>query len=60
MRTRETLRIQLEAIPVGTTLPQRRFTSEALMAGNREVIVEHRGQQYRLRVTSNDKLILTK
>jgi len=30
------------------------------MAGTREVIVEHRGQQYRLRVTSNGKLILTK
>lgn len=30
------------------------------MAGAREVILEHRGEQYRLRVTSNGKLILTK
>jgi hemin uptake protein HemP len=31
-----------------------------LLAGACEVILEHRGEHYRLRVTSNGKLILTK
>jgi len=60
MSTRETLRIQPKANPARAPLPQRKLTSEALMAGAREVILEHRGEQYRLRVTSNGKLILTK
>lgn len=38
----------------------RRLLSDALLCGAREVIVEHRGEDYRLRVTSNGKLILTK
>lgn len=32
----------------------------ALMAGEREVVLMHDGERYRLRVTSNNKLILTK
>ena len=31
-----------------------------LMHGGREAILEHAGQDYRLRITSNGKLILTK
>jgi hemin uptake protein HemP len=31
-----------------------------LMDGGREAILEHAGQDYRLRITSNGKLILTK
>lgn len=42
------------------TAPLRRLTTEALLAGAREVILEHRGEHYRLRVTANGKLILTK
>lgn len=38
----------------------RRVTVEALMLGRNEVIIEHRGDEYRLRVTSNGKLLLTK
>jgi hemin uptake protein HemP len=60
MSTRETLHVQPGPNRARAPLPQRRLTSEALMAGAREVIVEHRGAQYRLRVTSNGKLILTK
>ncbi|HEY4647063.1 MAG TPA: hemin uptake protein HemP [Steroidobacteraceae bacterium] len=60
MNPRNTLHIQPNAIRARPALPQRRLTSEALMAGAREVILEHRGEQYRLRVTSNGKLILTK
>ena len=38
----------------------RRLDSAALLAGAREVVIEHRGEHYRLRHTRNDKLILTK
>lgn len=31
-----------------------------LLRGSREVIILHAGERYRLRVTANDKLILTK
>jgi hemin uptake protein HemP len=31
-----------------------------LLAGGREAIIVHGGERYRLRVTANDKLILTK
>ena len=37
-----------------------RIAVEDLMQGTKEVIIEHRGEEYRLRVTSNSKLILTK
>ena len=39
--------------------PVRVLVSE-ILAGGREAILEHDGQDYRLRITSNGKLILTK
>jgi hemin uptake protein HemP len=60
MNPSETPRLKPQANGTRLATPQRRLTSEALMAGAREVILEHRGQQYRLRVTSAGKLILTK
>ena len=36
------------------------FDSRDLMRGNREVLIRHGGQVYRLRHTRNDKLILVK
>ncbi len=39
---------------------QRRLKSEELFEGREEVIIEHGGQEYRLRKTRQDKLILTK
>jgi hemin uptake protein HemP len=33
---------------------------ETILAGRREAVLSHNGVRYRLRVTSNDKLILTK
>lgn len=30
------------------------------MGSAREIVIEHGGDEYRLRITSNDKLILTK
>ena len=37
----------------------RRITSNDLFSGAREIIIEHDGRQYRLRITQNGKLILT-
>jgi len=37
-----------------------RIDSSRLLAGQRELVIDHAGQQYRLRLTRNDKLILTK
>ena len=37
-----------------------RIDSSRLLAGSREVVIEHAGKEYRLRLTRNDKLILTK
>jgi hemin uptake protein HemP len=39
--------------------PVRVLVSE-ILAGGREAILEHDGQDYRLRITANGKLILTK
>jgi len=41
------------------TKPRRLKVSE-LLAGAREAILEHGGQDYRLRITASGKLILTK
>jgi hemin uptake protein HemP len=38
----------------------RRVDSVTLLGRQREVVIVHRGQEYRLRVTKSDKLILTK
>ncbi|HKB25279.1 MAG TPA: hemin uptake protein HemP [Methylomirabilota bacterium] len=35
-------------------------SSASLFRGRREVVILHRGQEYRLRITKADKLILTK
>jgi hemin uptake protein HemP len=36
-----------------------RIDASTLLASNREVILVHKDTEYRLRLTSNDKLILT-
>ena len=38
----------------------RRFECRDLMGTDREVVLIHNDAEYRLRITSNDKLILTK
>lgn len=40
--------------------PPRRLKVSDLLEGDREAILEHDGQDYRLRITANGKLILTK
>jgi hemin uptake protein HemP len=37
-----------------------RWQVSELLRGHREAILEHDGQEYRLRITSKGKLILTK
>lgn len=39
---------------------QRRFRTEELFAGSKEIIIEHQEADYRLRLTSKGKLILTR
>lgn len=38
----------------------KRMTSEELFNVHNEILITHRGDEYRLRITRNDKLILTK
>jgi hemin uptake protein HemP len=40
--------------------PVRRYVVADLLQGGREVILVHDGSEYRLRITGNGKLILTK
>lgn len=40
--------------------PAPTITSTALLAGAREVLIRHGDEEYRLRLTANNKLILTK
>jgi hemin uptake protein HemP len=40
------------------TIP--RISSHALLEGGRELVIQHQGGEYHLRLTRNDKLILTK
>lgn len=44
--------------PQQTTKP--RLRSEDLFRNGAELIIEHRGEEYRLKLTRNDKLILNK
>jgi hemin uptake protein HemP len=37
-----------------------RISLDAILRGRQEVIIEHRDEEYRLRITSNGKLLLTK
>lgn len=40
--------------------PVRRISSQRLLAGERELVIQHLGSEYHLRLTRNGKLILTK
>ena len=48
--------VALRSAPVAT----RRIESKNLLDGSRELVIEHQGNEYHLRLTRNDKLILTK
>jgi len=48
------------SVPVEKRSGPTRYLVSELMRGEREVILEHRGQDYRLRITEAGKLILSK
>lgn len=50
---------QTETVATTPSAPIRHFVSD-LLRGAREAILEHDGMDYRLRITNNGKLILTK
>ncbi|MBN9528691.1 MAG: hemin uptake protein HemP [Alphaproteobacteria bacterium] len=56
--TRETLQATRPSAP--QALAPSRLTVRDLMKGAREVLLEHNQQDYRLRITSKGRLILTK
>lgn len=41
-------------------MPAKTITSAELFATRREIVIQHAGEKYRLRITSNGELILTK
>lgn len=47
--------VEQEAVP-----ERRRVGSNELFGTQNEIVIEHNNEEYRLRITSNDKLILTK
>lgn len=46
--------------PTRDATPKPRLRSEDLFRSGCELIIEHRGEEYRLKLTRNDKLILNK
>lgn len=44
----------------GTNSGVRRIDVADLLLGNKEAVIVHNGEEYRLRITSNGRLILTK
>jgi hemin uptake protein HemP len=44
---------------VRATPAPRRIRSDQLLEGGNELVIEHQGREYRLRLTQNGKLILT-
>lgn len=46
--------------PLPSGLPVKRIAIRDLLGGGREAVLLHDGTEYRLRLTSNGKLILTK
>jgi len=49
-----------DAPPTAEPTTGRQVPSAAIFQGRREIIIVHHGQEYRLRITRADKLILTK
>jgi hemin uptake protein HemP len=47
------------ARPAPTTTPPPRTTSRDLLGPRGELVIAHDGREYRLRITQNNRLILT-
>lgn len=57
---RLSLTCRSERVRACADAPQTAISTEALFGSKREVLLSHEGTLYRLRITSKDKLILTK
>ncbi len=51
---------RLPVEPGTRTLPPDAIPADVLFQGSQEIMIRHKGEHYRLRITKNDKLILTK
>jgi hemin uptake protein HemP len=56
----ESLSTELPATECSSSVLCPRLVSKHLFAASNEVIIEHAGEEYRLRLTRQGKLILTK
>ncbi len=54
------LEARLVAAPAMAAPRPARISTERLMGGRREIVLQHGLEEYRLRITSSGKLILTK
>ncbi len=52
--------LSLKPAAAADTPAARRISSQMLLDGERELVIQHQGSEYHLRLTRNDKLILTK
>jgi hemin uptake protein HemP len=56
----QAVRQTIAPLKLGTPASLKRLCSLELFSGSRELVIEHAGIEYRLRQTSQGKLILTK
>jgi len=65
MEKREVAKIRADSgqrvmVPASTDPPRRiRISSASLLQGQRHIVIEHVGREYRLHLTAKGKLILT-
>jgi hemin uptake protein HemP len=59
-QVRSSMSGKLAKLPGSSGKPIKRIAVSDLLSGEREAILLHDGDEYRLRLTSNGKLILTK
>lgn len=56
----ESASIRQPVEPGSRALPSGSFSTALLFQGSQEIQISHNGENYRLRITKNGKLILTK
>lgn len=52
--------LPMPSTPRPASAPKLRLSSDELFRNGSELVIEHRGEEYRLKLTRNDKLILNK
>jgi hemin uptake protein HemP len=60
MTSLHTASIRIPVEPGIRVLPSGAIPTDFLFQGSQEILISHNGEQYRLRITKNGKLILTK